>query len=242
MFTNDYSLTKLFVTKEINIETDKKEKITIAVPTIKDLIENSDLSRFLQLSTMPISDLNEKFGATLSSNLELIHLILFSLGMFGEYRIFYNSISNSLPKIFKNLTIDLEEKEIKTDGITITSELFDYVIFIVRQACGEKVEETPTFNSEEERQLYLAQQEAEKKIKRIKASAIEHDSEGLLKVLLAIVYSFPSFSIDYLFNQTMAQIHWLQGFAAGAVSYEVNAKIFAAGNMKSGQSLKFFIK
>jgi hypothetical protein len=40
----------------------------------------------------------------------------------------------------------------------------------------------------------------------------------------------------------MAQIQWLQKYAAGAVSYEVNAKAFAAGNVKKGKKLDFFIK
>jgi hypothetical protein len=40
----------------------------------------------------------------------------------------------------------------------------------------------------------------------------------------------------------MAQIQWLQTHAAGAVSYEVNAQAFAAGNTKKGKKLEFFIK
>lgn len=59
---------------------------------------------------------------------------------------------------------------------------------------------------------------------------------------LAITYAFPSITFDYLFNQTMAQIQWLQKKAAGAVSYEVNAQAYAAGNVKKGKKLDFFIK
>ena len=61
-------------------------------------------------------------------------------------------------------------------------------------------------------------------------------------MMLTITYKFPSLTIDYLFNQTMAQIQWLQRMAAGAVSYEVNAQAFAAGNVKKGKKLDFFIK
>jgi hypothetical protein len=63
-----------------------------------------------------------------------------------------------------------------------------------------------------------------------------------MKSLLTIVYAFPSMTIDFLLNQTMAQIQWLQKYAAGSMSYEVNAKAFAAGNMKKGSKLDFFIK
>ena len=99
----------------------------------------------------------------------------------------------------------------------------------------------PVFDSEEARKLYLAQQEQEEKIRKIKSQA-SHDKEGLMKAFLAITYAFPSITIDYLFDQTMAQIQWLQKYAAGAVSYEVNAQAYAAGNVKKGKKLDFFIK
>ena len=82
----------------------------------------------------------------------------------------------------------------------------------------------------------------EEKINRIKSSSNKKDSnEYLLKTFLTIKYKF-NFSFEYLFEQTLAQIQWLRKYAAGAVSYEVNAQAFAAGNMKKGKSLDFFIK
>ena len=98
----------------------------------------------------------------------------------------------------------------------------------------------PTFDSPEARALWLAQQENEAKIRRIKNSG--GDSDGIMKIFLAIMYKFPSFTVDYLFDQTLAQIQWLQKYAAGAVSYEVNAQAYAAGNVKKGKKLDFFIK
>jgi hypothetical protein len=76
---------------------------------------------------------------------------------------------------------------------------------LLKLSCGEKVVQPPVFNSEEARKLYLAQQEQEEKIRRIKSQG-NHDKEGLIKGLLAITYAFPSITIDYLLDQTMAQI------------------------------------
>ena len=87
----------------------------------------------------------------------------------------------------------------------------------------------------------MAQREQEEKIAKLKQSR-DGDKDGLAQVLLSITYAFPSITIDYLCNQTMAQIQWLQKYAAGAVSYEVNAQAMAAGNMKKGKKLEFFIK
>ena len=83
--------------------------------------------------------------------------------------------------------------------------------------------------------------EKEEKIKRLKEQN-NVDRDALIKSFLSITYAFPSITIDYLCNQTMAQIQWLQKYAAGAVSYEVNAQAMAAGNMKKGKKLEFFIK
>lgn len=60
-----------------------------------------------------------------------------------------------------------------------------------------------------ERQFYLAQQKAEQKINRLRAKQAqqnETDKDLLMKVFLAIMYAFPSFTFDYLLDQTMAQI------------------------------------
>lgn len=87
----------------------------------------------------------------------------------------------------------------------------------------------------------MAQKEKEEKIKRLKEQN-NVDKDALIKAFLSITYAFPSLTMDYLCNQTMAQIQWLQKYAAGAVSYEVNAQAMAAGNMKKGKKLDFFIK
>ena len=87
----------------------------------------------------------------------------------------------------------------------------------------------------------MGQREQEEKIAKLKQNR-NGDKDGLAKILLSITYAFPSITIDYLCNQTMAQIQWLQKYAAGAVSYEVNAQAMAAGNMKKGKKLEFFIK
>jgi hypothetical protein len=78
------------------------------------------------------------------------------------------------------------------------------------------------------------------KIQQIKSQKTS-DGDSLIKSFLTIQYKF-NLSFDYLAEQTMAQIQWLQQYAAGAVSYEVNAQAFAAGNTKKGKKLDFFIK
>lgn len=82
------------------------------------------------------------------------------------------------------------------------------MIYVLQLTCGKKVQKPHTFSTPEEKAFFLKQQEMERRIKKIRQNANnQQDSEGIIKSMLAITYSFPSITIDYLFDQTMAQIH-----------------------------------
>jgi len=238
---SDYSVTRLFVTKEIRITADKQEFI-LKVKTIKDFYVDRDWNAAFHIWTAPVSQLSTSLGLknkTLTDSYDLLNLILFDLGQYGEFRKIYTLFNKVLEDILPQIKI--EPHNITINDITMTREIWEYVLYILKLTSGEKVEKPLSFSSEEARKFYLAQKEAEEKIKAIKSQK-EADSDNIMKLLLSITYSFPSFTVDYLFDQTMAQIQWLQKHAAGAVSYEVNAKAFAAGNVKKGKKLDFFIK
>ena len=69
------------------------------------------------------------------------------------------------------------------------------------------MEKPLSFSSPEAREFYLAQKAQEEKIALLKAkNAKNQDENSLSKMMLSITYAFPSITIDYLWNQTMAQI------------------------------------
>ena len=238
---NNYSITQLFIQKEIKIIIDKKQFFVLEIPTIKDLYEDSKWSSIFFLWTRSISSAQTYCYKPISCALDMIKLILFDSGQYQEYIELNSAYQKYLEKWIPNIEFDYQHKELKVKDIIITPDIWDHILYLLKLSCGEKVVQPPVFDSEEARKLYLAQQEQEEKIRKIKSQA-SHDKEGLMKTFLAITYAFPSITIDYLFNQTMAQIQWLQKYAAGAVSYEVNAKAYAAGNIKKGKKLDFFIK
>ena len=131
-------------------------------------------------------------------------------------------------EIFKDRTLTLKAKGI-------------YFMIKCLNDNGEKVTQPLSFDSEAAKRFYLAQKANEERIAAIRQQK-QGDADAMAKILLSITYAFPSMTIDYLVDQTMAQIQWLQKHAAGAVSYEVNAQAFAAGNVKKGKKLDFFIK
>lgn len=235
---DDYNLFKLFLEKTITIYVDNTY-FKIKAPTIKDLYLNSTINATYHLITLSTTEM-EKIIPNSKDSFAFIETIIFQLGMYKEYSKLAQTIVGGLRELLPGVEIDYVNKQFIIEDLIITNEIWEYILYIIKLTCGEKVEKPRTFNSEEERQFYLAQKKMDERIKQIKSQK-PGDSEGLIKSFLTIQYKF-NLSFDYLAEQTMAQIQWLQKYAAGAVSYEVNAQAFAAGNMKKGKKLDFFIK
>ena len=242
---SDFNITKLFLTKTLTIypvENNNQLYFHLKLKVMKDFYENHDWNLFYQLFILKPERIKENFKAIIQdgSDFQYILLLLCNLGRYEQFSFLYTILRNNLESLFPEIEIDIEHSLIKVNNITMTDEIWEYVVYLLKLSYGEKVEKPLVFSSEEARKFFLAQKEAEEKIKKLRQQS--GDSEGLIKMMLTITYKFPSLTIDYLFNQTMAQIQWLQRMAAGAVSYEVNAQAFAAGNVKKGKKLDFFIK
>ena len=236
---DNFSIFNLFLEKTVKITVDKKA-FKVRVLTIKEFVSNDTLNAVYHMWTASADQIKKMIPLPIEGSFDLLNKILFQLGMYKEFQDISKKFESVLDFIIPELEIDYSNKQLIVDDITITEEIWEYILYVLRLSCGEKVEKPRTFASEDERQFYLAQKKMDEKIKKIKAQK-PGDSEGLLKSFLTIQYKF-NLSFDYLAEQTLAQIQWLQGYAAGAVSYEVNAQAFAAGNMKKGKKLDFFIK
>ena len=234
-----FNIFNLFLDKKIKVYVGSKF-FHLRLPTIKEFSLEDKINSTYHIWILPTEKLQQMVPIPVEDSFHFINVVLFQIGMYKEYQSAVNNFKTTLQFFIPNINIDYKQKELKIDGIIITNEIWEYILYLLRLSCGEKVEKPRTFTSEDERQFYLAQKKMEEKIKRIKSQK-PGDSEGLLKSFLTIQYKF-NLSFDYLAEQTLAQIQWLQGYAAGAVSYEVNAQAFAAGNMKKGKKLDFFIK
>jgi hypothetical protein len=167
-------------------------------------------------------------------------LLFYELWQYKEYSSLAKKFKSALEFFFPHIKIKNDSITLD-NGVNMTEEICDYALYIVKLSCGEKVTPPMVFTSEAAKKFYLAQKAAEERIARLKANN-DKNKDALLKALLSIEYSFPNYTHEYLLDQTMAQIRWLQSYAAGAVSYELNAQAYAAGNMKKGKKLDFFIK
>ena len=237
---DNYSISRLFITKDITIFVDKKY-FTLRLKPIQDFYTDNDWNSVYHIWTGPLHTVQQMFVRPIKSHWDKISIVLFDLGQYSQYRDIYNSFNIYLRQILPEVDIDISHKTMSIKDIIITEEVWEYIIYILQLSQGEKVTKPLTFDSEEAKQFYLAQKANEERIAAIRQNK-QGDADAMAKILLSIIYAFPSLTIDYLVGQTMAQIQWLQKHAAGAMSYEVNAQAFAAGNMKKGKKLDFFIK
>ena len=236
---DNFSLFNLFLDKKVKITVDK-ESFYVRVPTIREFCLEEEINAVFHMWTLPLDQLEKILPIKTDTSFDLVSNMFFQFGMYKEYSSIVDNFQHALEFFIPNIEIDYKNKELTIGNITITNDIWEYILYVLKLSCGEKVEKPRTFTSEDERQFYLAQKKMDEKIKKIKSQK-PGDSEGLIKSFLTIQYKF-NLSFEYLAEQTMAQIQWLQTHAAGAVSYEVNAQAFAAGNMKKGKKLDFFIK
>lgn len=245
-FQDNYSITQLFIDKKVKVWVNEVYVFTLSLHSVRDMFQNERWNMFYHLITSDLNELLKSFKINIKNIKDFINNIIFDLGQYAQFRQIYELLVEQLPKLFiddDDFLIDYIDKEIKINDLNITEEIWDYIIYLLKLSYGEKVTKPLTFDSEEAKQFYLKQKELENKIRKTKEKGSQDSSsDSIMKIFLSIIYAFPSLTIDYLFDQTMAQIQWLQNYAAGSVSYEVNAKAFAAGNMKKGSKLDFFIK
>lgn len=237
---DNYSLSRLFITKDINIFVDDK-MFSLKLKTLKDFYIDNTWNSIYHIWTGSITSTQKMFVVPIKSHWDKITTVLFNLGQYDKYREIYNTFIRYIKELIPGIEIQISQKLLTVNGITITEEIWEYIIYLLQLTNGEKVTQPLSFSSEEAKRFYLAQKANEERIAAIRQKK-QGDADAMAKILLSITYAFPSMTIDYLVDQTMAQIQWLQKHAAGAVSYEVNAQAFAAGNVKKGKKLDFFIK
>lgn len=240
MIKDNFSITQLFMSKQIRITVDE-EYFYLKAPTVKDFYTNDDFNACYHMWTMPIEKLQKYYIIPISSSFQGLQILLFDLGKYDKYQKLAKRSKQALKLILPTLNINISQRQLKISNIIMTEEIWEYILYILKLSCGEKVSQPITFTTEDARKQYMAQQKIEQRLAKIKQQR-HVDSDSLAKNLLFITYAFPSLDFDYLCKQTMAQIHWLRQYAAGAMSYEINAQAMAAGNMKKNKKLDFFIK
>lgn len=241
-WTSDYSLEKIFLTKEIILKNEEGMQIIMKIPTIADHILHPEINIFNNIINSKKSEMI-KFYQTLTeqeikTELQLCWNIMLK-GYLKELQNLATAIRDALSFFFNSEVILSKGKIVINESFTLEEDFFNYMIYVLRKSEGMKVEPPRTFSSEADRQKYLKQLEQEEKIRQIRANGTNLISNGkqggdksFLNIFNMIIQAYPQYKFEDLYQMTFEQIVYLQENAGKVLKYMVERSAYAAGNLK----------
>lgn len=243
-WTSDYSLEKLFISKEVRLVNEDKQEVIIRVPTIAEHFSHPEINVFNNVIGYKKDTLiqlfkNPPFNKELTTEFELTINLLLN-GKYKELMGIADAIRFTLNYLFNTEIIFEEGNIMVNESLTLDEDLFNYVIYILRKSEGMKIEPPRTFKSEADRQRYLEQLAREEKIRKIRAEGktlIANGKQGgktsVLTGLSIIIQAYPMYSFEFLLNtMCFEQIAFLQQSAGKILKYQIERSAYAAGNLK----------
>ena len=243
-WTSDYSLEKLFISKEVRLMNEDKQEVIIRVPTIAEHFSHPEINIFNNILGFKKDAIVEifkhpPFDTEIHSNLELCYNLLIN-GKYKELLSISDAIRKTLNFLF-NTNIKFKEGSITiNNSLTLDEDLFEYVIYVLRKSEGMKIEPPRTFKSEADRQRYLEQLAREEKIRKIRATGTnliqngkQNGKNSIITGLSVITQAYPQYKFeDMLTTMCFEQIAFLQESAVKILNYQVERSAYAAGNLK----------
>lgn len=241
-WSNNFSISHLFLTHEVVITSPQNDIYRIHIPSLRELTEDPfyyQLLRFLdeeQLTTWQ-KVLKETDAG------EILRRFVCDprITNLKEFSSFSNLLRQNLYKVLVDFRI--EDRRLYAGSSLITQEFLTELVYILRLGIGQQVEKPQHFGPDEEqaRLFYERAQAARRKATKIRSEQeSKNDSDPLIQMFVIINYKFPVYSIEQLYDMTFAQLRYLQQTAASMISYEHNMAAYTAGNLKKAPN--FFLK
>ena len=125
---DDFSITKLFLNKQINIFLPTGQSIVVQCKPASSFYDDEDWLIFFSLISKTLTDLQDIFKGidkvpTFTSTFDYIKIILFKLGKFKQYKKISIALENTLKTILPGIEISYPKKEFIVSTVTITEEI-----------------------------------------------------------------------------------------------------------------------
>lgn len=121
-FTNNYSITKLFMSKDITVYANGKPFI-VRAHSVKEFYENTTLNSVYHLWVSSLSQTQKLYFTKIENSYDALVTMIFEYGKFDRYRDVANKMREVLPLVLPQVEIDMPNKIIRINGITMTAEI-----------------------------------------------------------------------------------------------------------------------
>lgn len=227
------TLQKLSLIENLPVEfsIDNRRPIAFTCPSVYDLFSELDIKIFLTVISLTLDKIKElkiKINFDTSTQGKIIQGFM----GFTDYgpilkKYFIKYIKDS--KIIDNAIFVGEEK--------VLSNELQYISEVIQISLGQKEYEEKQESEAELKdpvigKILKAQQEAEEKLKKIKAKKTKNNKGySIEEIMLAVSYEF-GYSMKDLLNKTYFSLVWYFGFVSKVDAHKLNQLILSSGMSK----------
>ena len=239
-WSNTFSISHLYYTHDIMIFGPAGEQVVVHIPSLREQLDESFYSRFLQLFDDESLNIWTKLLPDLDKG-QILQALMTDprLTNLQEFSALSQLLHEKMPTLLPHF--EIRDRQLYSGNTPLTGDAVDEVIFVLSMGMGKKVERPQHFGPDEEaaRKFYERAKAAQARAAKIRAENSKGDHDGLMDMFVMISINFP-YTFEQMYDMTLAQLHYLQRMSSQIMSYEHNMMAYTAGNLKKAP--KFFLK
>ena len=122
-FKDDFSLTRLFMTKDINVHISDGGNFIFRCPSVRDLFLNEDMSLTIFCITTSDDKVQNVMSLKADNRLDFFEKLIFEFGEYKQINPLVRKILTSLKQLLPGFELNFQTKTFELNHLTITKEI-----------------------------------------------------------------------------------------------------------------------
>ena len=122
-FKDDFSLTRLFMTKDINVRISDGGNFIFRCPSVRDLFLNEDMSLTIFCITTSDDKVQNVMSLKADNRLDFFEKLIFEFGEYKQINPLVRKILTSLEQLLPDFKLNFQTKTFELNSLTITKEI-----------------------------------------------------------------------------------------------------------------------
>ena len=120
---SNYSISRLFIDKQITFYIEDSGSFIMKVKTIYDFFHDDEWNIAYHFLIQPVSFYQKQLNPQIDSSFAALKILVFDLGMYKQFSKTTEYIRNTLNDLFPQMTFNFLDKEILVNNLTMTEEI-----------------------------------------------------------------------------------------------------------------------